>query len=117
MADSKYGRIFTAEDVMKIMAHENHPGFPTGTSSEEGVQLETIIAEGERDGIEFRFPADEPLFVLRGQDQLASDGIMMYGGVCAANDASIHHIEAVDKAWRQFVGFAEKNPDRMKLPD
>ena len=57
------------------------------------------------------FPADEPLFVLRGQDKLAASAVLAY---CRAlyNAGLREEAHAVDKIWQTMANYSPK-----KMPD
>ncbi len=60
-------------------------------------------------------PADEPVFILRGQDVMAATAIEDYLEQC--HDGAKHMVEIVEKRLSEFEAFADKNRDRMKTPD
>lgn len=62
-------------------------------------------------------PEDEPIFVLRAQDQLAYDVIAKYREDCTFNGCSEEHVEAIDLVLQDFVVWQTKNEEKVKLPD
>jgi hypothetical protein len=109
--DSKYGRLFTEADVERIIAEaliQQH--------KQPQVRAANVIAEVQHQTGEFTFPADEPLFLLRGQDALAPGVVMSYAMACADAHASEEHR---DGAWRThdaLVDWQAEHPDRVKVP-
>lgn len=114
--DSKYGRIFTQDDVVNIVFR----AFDIDNDN-DGFDLDDIIRIIEKDEklIEQRtFPDDEPLFILRAKDQLAYSAIEQYQIVCDEDgDVDEGHRAGIDEARKRFVEFRNENPDRMKIPD
>ena len=113
MPDSKYGRLFTEADVL---------AFTFALSGVEPERIKARLAEAQT-----RFPADEPLFLLRGQDRAATEAIgnlieepelsRSYLQACRAHGASNDHIAAVHSASAAFEIWQEEHPDRVKAPD
>jgi hypothetical protein len=65
-------------------------------------------------------PADEPLFLLRGQDRLAGNGVTAYLVGCAeklGTEEMNAHTKAVADALTAFYEWQRDHPDRLKLPD
>lgn len=105
--DAKYGRLFTEEDVATILTEV----------AEEGVTVAEAIRQLEGS---LRFPADEPLFLLRGQDVHALEAIEAYDtaiGAVADPDVDDAHRMKVGDSIVLFRHFANAHPDRMKTPD
>lgn len=121
--DPKYGRIYTEADVAAMIdwltagALESTP--------------EEVVQEAARQ-VTLRFPDDEPLFVLRGQDRFALDTLDAYAARCAENtraaaDPSGYviegepvqdaHMQAVGRTTMAFRHFQNNHPDRIKTPD
>ena len=121
--DSKYGRLFTEGDVDMLVAAMGFADMP-----EHVVPLrrraERRLAE---EGFELRFPTDEPLFLLRGQDKAATEAIgnvietpessRSYLQACRAVGAHNDHLAAVNSASAEFETWQQQNPDRVKVPD
>jgi hypothetical protein len=100
MPDAKYGRLFTEADVRKLAAR-----WLGNRAMGPDIMVETLD-DLERTG-ELTFPADEPLFLLRGSDGLwapfsTSDG---------SDDPVRCSLEQALSAWQAA------NPDRVKAPD
>lgn len=106
--DSKYGRLFTQTDVETIVELLDPNGF-------DAASVQAAIDEL---GSQAQFPADEPLFLLRGQDRYALSGIMTYRDSCS-NSPTIAptHMENVDTAIDTFRQYATDNYTTMKEPD
>lgn len=135
MADRKYGRLFTEADVTKLVAYAfklgrdrelNVPAGAAGVNVDEF--RERVIREVEaRCVTPYTFPADEPLFLLRGQDAAAPDAIEdpvgegdpidYYDRAKAAGAALDGHLEAVCQTAEEMRRWQAANPDRVKVPD
>lgn len=118
MPDLKYGRLFTEDDVVAIVREVLvvHGLNPMGARH--------YAAEGLRK-IEqaTRFPADEPLFLLRGQDIAAPraiadgcDGEADYLACARSADAGHEHLTAIEHAADEMRAWQRANPDRVKVP-
>lgn len=109
MPDSKYGRIFTQSDVQKIIDFL--------VEDDEGEDLVHVLRHMEEGGVRFKFADEtEPLFVLRGRDKRALGTVRHYRDNQARNAPS-NHVEACDKAVRQFEDYRNLSPEMMKEPD
>lgn len=65
-------------------------------------------------------PEDEPVFILRGQDRVASQGIADYGRALERYDGAIRPMPIEHDVWtryEEFERFAVNHPERMKTPD
>jgi hypothetical protein len=102
--DSKYGRLFTYNDVVRLLG---------GWANVPPEKIEEIIASFT-DG---RFPPDEPLFVLLGRDKAAARTILRYRGEAEREGAGPDHIAGISAALERFLEFSEDHPDRMGVPD
>lgn len=111
MMDSKYGRIFTEDDVKMIVAAAVKADDPST------VDLHPLISNLGGYGFETRFPEDEPIFVIRGKDKAALRTIIYYYDAAITEGAGDEHLENVTKAITEFRMFAEENPQRIKIPD
>lgn len=111
MADKKYGQLFTIQDVVNIVT------LATGEPEEAPTRTKNALMQMSRRGVKLRFPADEPLFVLRAQDQAAPQAIQAYHDSAEFNGASQEHLSDVMAALIEFVGFQSGHPDRVKIPD
>ena len=106
MNDSKYGRLYPeraitlAREVLKLIAERHNEVF-AGRAAQAVENLERLS-----------FPPDEPLFLMRGQDELAPDTVRYYaqrvfeegafGGRDSPehNNASVHleaHADAMER--------------------
>lgn len=94
--DQKYGRIYREPDVRAIL---KLAGVDT--------PLETLVADLEASGHDFHFGRDEPVIVLRGQDQLLPQVLTSYHNLCAQGGSPAKHLnlilDARDKvaAWQK----------------
>lgn len=66
-------------------------------------------------------PADEPIFVLRGQDALAPGGVRNYRNIVRQ---SIGHAERPQEWWddldncaHEMLRWQNEHPDKVKMPD
>ena len=110
MPDSKYGRLFTEDDVIELMtqAASAYVGIERGPSVN---QLMYIIAD-----FEGKFPVDEPNFLMRGKDRWALGALRHYQQHQSSN-ASQDHLDNIDNAVVAFEQFRLNHKDRMKDPD
>lgn len=111
MSDSKYGRIFTEQDVLDFVQSTLQAYFG------ENARIDHEAVKGRLAQFEGRFPQDEPIFVLRGQDRKALAGIRAYNLACTPETSPMEHLEAITNAIDLFERFRIDNPDRMKHPD
>jgi len=58
-------------------------------------------------------PDDEPLFILRAQDQNALAVIMAYHAICT----NLDHKAEIINSMKDFKQFRDEHPERMKEPD
>jgi hypothetical protein len=61
-------------------------------------------------------PDDEPLFLLRGRDELAVSLLSEYLTLAKITDCTEYHIDGVKQIIERFMEFAAKHPERMKQP-
>lgn len=112
MADLKYGRLFTLEDVQRIV---DYVAF--SDAHDDGPDVGNVLADMESDGKPpMKFPADEPLFLLRAQDKRAIGAVRFYSDHQSPR-APMQHIERIDDAVSDFESFRLRNPERTKEPD
>lgn len=92
--DGKYGRLFTAEDVVRLVNAMTHE------VPDEELNLDALIEQAvrEADGRPLTFPADEPLFLLRGKDKFADETVAHYALTCEWGGAGQAHVEASREA-------------------
>jgi hypothetical protein len=65
-------------------------------------------------------PDDEPVFVLRAKDKLAVRTLYKYEILAMSrggSDIPQEFLDNVTQVIDKFEEWAEKNPDKMKLPD
>jgi hypothetical protein len=81
-----------------------------------------VLEEAERDGV-LTFQADEPVFLLRGQDGVAAEAVSFYVRQvlfrleCVAPPPSEQFVGDVSEAYQAFKRWQIENPDRVKTPD
>lgn len=115
MADTKYGQLFTKQDLGEFVEalerlqneHATLGRYP------EDVIVDKVLAEMRG----FRLPPAEPLFVLRAQDKAATDTIDHYWTLCEREGSPEAHLDAISLAYSEFTQFSTDNPDRMKVAD
>jgi hypothetical protein len=111
MSDNKYGRLYTEADLIAFAHHctQEWAGMDRGMS-EDRVRKELA------DFKEFKFPDDEPLFLLRARDKRALAAIRFYMDHQSPR-APVNHMDGIELAFRDFDHFAINNPERMREPD
>lgn len=67
-------------------------------------------------------PEDEPIFVLRGQDDLAAATVARYRNMASGIEdpdkvPSEQWLMQMEGTVREFTTFRANNPDRIKIPD
>jgi hypothetical protein len=134
MAEGKYGRLFTEADVHRLLRYAHDRGVTAGMLEEgagglaEGDRrsVPPTLREIEDEQVELTFPADEPLFLLRGQDKAARMAIgpargdqrrMDYLAACVRAGVSIEHVQGICDAAQGMAEWQAANPDRVKVPD
>lgn len=128
MADVKYGRLFTEADMRKLLRYAATRGEEVGVEAlghdAAGFALDPadrllMEYEAEAQGpFGLTFPADEPLFLLRGQDAYAPVAVGTYLDElerCGQDDPE--HVRAGREANRRMAEWQRANPNRVKLPD
>src|SRR4051794_2765405 len=110
VSDNKYGRIFTEGDVEKILERYD-PEFAHGDT-----ELVDLLDAMDKEGVRFKFSADEPTFTFRARDKRAAGAIKHYLDHQAPN-APTNHIEGIMRAFRSFNTYREQNPGQMREPD
>jgi hypothetical protein len=63
-----------------------------------------------------RVPDDEPLFFLRGRDNLAVETLIEYQAIAARNGCNDYLLDGVEDSIKKFRQFAAQNYDKMKQP-
>ncbi len=92
-----------ADGIVAGLSQEQEPKYTTG--GKDG----RIINRATRKPI----PDDEPVFILRAKDVIATEAIRAYHA--AVTDPV--HAQAVQLRLQAFEAFAAANRDRMKVPD
>lgn len=105
--DSKYGRIYVVADLDLVGRW-----IELGTVKTLTEGLAKLDSEGRA-----KFPADEPLFLLRGQDLAAKGTTAAYLDECEGIGCDRAHVEGVERARADLVWWQEANPERVKVPD
>jgi antirestriction protein len=108
MAEGKYGRIFTLDDALTLMKE----AVAQGVSADDDFRRVITDCEGS-----LKFPADEPVFLLRGQDASAPDAIEAYAENCAQRDADEAHVKAAEDWAHDMNEWQRDNPQRVKVAD
>lgn len=116
MADSKYGRLFTEQDVMAIVDEALMLNL-AGNVATVPELLRDLIARAEADKAPMRFPADEPLFLLRAQDTYAAPLVSEYATRCRKTGVSDEHVNGALGVVGSMLAWQGKHPDRVKVPD
>lgn len=67
-------------------------------------------------------PEDEPIFVIRGQDDLALHTLTRYRNTASVIEAgavrpSDEWFANIDAVINEFASFRNDNPDKIKVPD
>jgi hypothetical protein len=60
-------------------------------------------------------PDDEPVFILRAQDELAPDAIIEYAESCREAGSPQEHLSAIYEAHRKFLDWQQTHD--TKIPD
>lgn len=118
MSDDKYGRIFTEEDVKRIVGltlEEAADILPTAQVTMTQT-VDDIMSLVWSDAVKLTFPADEPIFLLRAQDKRALAAVRYYRDHQSPR-APVKHEQNVDHAMQKFERFRVQHPDRLKEPD
>lgn len=109
LAENKYGALYTETDVINILDFvlEDLDSHLT-----VGDYMDAVRA-GEAG--KMKFPPEEPLFLLRGQDKRALAALRFYRDHQNPR-ASFLHSNGVEKAMTAFEKFRVQHPDRLKEP-
>lgn len=107
MPDSKYGGLYTEDDV-KALVQE---------AMENDIESEDEFVEQILDKFEGRFGKDEPLFVIRGRDVAGPRAVRSYGAIAEEEGAGDPLLEGVAAAGEKFQSWQEANPELVKIPD
>lgn len=117
--EGKYGRLFTEDDVKRMLNMAVLEGAPSPAEQIAGFDAQGLLT----------FPADEPLFLLRGQDKAAPEAIsaaervpLGYEGPIDYAERAVEagalppHIIAVERAARMMRDWQREHPERVKVP-
>jgi hypothetical protein len=123
--ESKYGRLFTAEDVEKILLHTEAAADVTAAHEvRRAAELwldrhaEKRDGEGRETRYRLTFPPDEPLFLLRGSDE-AMPRVMRAGFADGIRNGALPTDQAIEEELaeiRAVEDWQAEHPDRVKLP-
>lgn len=109
--DNKYGHLFTAEDMIAFAR----------IFAESGIDIYSDDAADEMlDDFQGRFPKDEPLFLLRGQDRQALSCVRNYRTMTAfsrTREPTPEMLTGLDAVVMQFEDFQNEHPDKIKDAD
>jgi hypothetical protein len=123
MMDNKYGHLYTADDMIafaRIIASSDIGDSDKDWNGADWTEDDLAAVKTMLNDFEGRFPNDEPLFLLRGQDRRALGCVrnyrtmIDYGG---GKRGSKELLVGLDGAVNQFETFRAEHPDRMKDPD
>jgi hypothetical protein len=104
--DNKYGQLFVYEDLHKIFnLYLANPDAPLD-------EILRYLSESNN----LKFPAPEPVFLLRAQDRRALGALYHYSRH-QASDASEDHLTGIQNAVRAFENFRGQYSQRIKDPD
>jgi hypothetical protein len=111
MAEGKYGRLFTESDVRELLVQAACRAMDGPDDTTAAAIAEQVIAHGPS-----TFPADEPLFVLRGQDAAAPETIARYCVEAEKVGAGDRHRTAAALVGVAMVNWQAAHPERVKVP-
>lgn len=111
--DNKYGQLYTAQDLANIAAVLLHGVVPPENLQESIQEAVTHVARSSK----LHFPVDEPLFLLRAQDQAAPAAIHGYLDAAKFNGAAPAHQDSITRSAIEFVQWQAANPNKVKIPD
>jgi hypothetical protein len=109
--DNKYGNLYTSEDMLAFARVFMASGI--GYSDEEA--LDELL-----DNFDGHFPKDEPLFLVRGQDQRGLACVRNYRTMITytgSQEPSPSLIAGLNTVVTQFEEFQRDHAERMKDPD
>ncbi len=61
-------------------------------------------------------PDDEPLFLLRGRDLLATEFLHLYAKISEERGCNSYHFKKLGETRGGFIKFKNEHPERMKMP-
>lgn len=116
--DGKYGRLFTEQDVRKIVRYATISAQTMSPELSSEQVMNDVLDDKISDDFNLTFPKDEPLFLLRAKDKRSLGAVRHYHDLCDRSvGVGVDHLDGVEKSVRQFEEFRADNPDRMKDPD
>lgn len=62
-------------------------------------------------------PADEPIFVIRAQDDLSTAALARYRNFAEGAGCSDEFVDGLDEVVREFEGWRQDHPTLTKKPD
>ena len=62
-------------------------------------------------------PEDEPIFILRAQDEISVETIAGYSELAAEAGADRNFLDGMASVAMQFADWRASNRDRVKIPD
>ncbi len=109
MNDNKYGRLYPERAVASLrnMAEGERDALRKGGNLAGASMWTDVLDLLESEG----FPPDEPLFLLRGQDELAPDTVRFYADLVDARDAILDPDHILAFADRMRAWTPRKLPD------
>jgi len=109
-----YGRLFTEADVDLILMQASRLR-SRGRDLSCKFVVETMEGSQASPAPTLTFPADEPLFLLRGSDSNALEGLRHYSESFNYLDQK-EHVDAVEDEMISMRRWQEAHPDRVKVP-
>ena len=120
--DGKYGRLFTEADAKALMVRyarwvvtQTERQLAEGKTADEQAFVDMIDELMASD--ELAFPADEPLFLLRGQDPAVLGALGGYADALEGIGAPSDHIQLALHAAGQIVAWQSSHLEGVKVPD
>jgi hypothetical protein len=108
----KYGKVHTERDLRALIAEALE--MELTTVPEDLTDLEIKAVEH---GHVFQIGVAEPVFLLRGQDELAPDTIDYYRQRCIVRNSPPHHVRGVGVAHEAFVGWGGEHETKTPSSD
>lgn len=62
-------------------------------------------------------PEDEPIIILRAQDDCVLNGLEHYYRMCESRNAPTKHLESIRERINEFRMWQRANHDKVKVPD
>lgn len=106
-------RLFDAgRDFQREMPTGHNAAMPSHVIEERKRQVTALV-----EGAQTKIPADEPWFLLRGQDRYAPTGIARYARACEERGAPRAFVDGVVDVACAMEDWQAENADRVKRPD